>query len=156
MLTSLQAQADGTGTLDGSAIEDFLSIAGYETPGGGGGGGGNEYTVRHVILNSPEIANSIQLEYIADFDNEPYRLIAVPYVNGVPYYSYEISLSAGVTDFEYGFMVFNDNDTVIQSLEAISGYTAQVSGDVTLTEEDGFWYFNIAGDGAITLTVDAI
>ena len=39
MLSSLQDQADGKGTIAGSALEDFLSIAGYETPGGGGGGG---------------------------------------------------------------------------------------------------------------------
>lgn len=38
MLSSLQDQADGKGTIAGSALEDFLSIAGYETPGGGGGG----------------------------------------------------------------------------------------------------------------------
>lgn len=43
MLSSLQDQADGKGTIAGSPLEDFLSIAGYETPdgrGGGGGGGG--------------------------------------------------------------------------------------------------------------------
>ena len=39
MLSSLQDQADGKGTIAGSALEDFLSIAGYETPGGSGGGG---------------------------------------------------------------------------------------------------------------------
>ena len=34
MLSDLQQQADGRGTIAGSPIEDFLSIAGYETPGG--------------------------------------------------------------------------------------------------------------------------
>lgn len=46
MLNDLQRQADGRGTLDGSAIEDFLSIAGYEQEGGGGGGGGDYKTVK--------------------------------------------------------------------------------------------------------------
>lgn len=39
MLSSLQDQADGKGTIAGSPLEDFLSIAGYEDPAGGGGGG---------------------------------------------------------------------------------------------------------------------
>lgn len=50
MLTSLQAQADGTGTIAGSAIEDFLSIAGYETPGGGGGGGSSDFSTALVTI----------------------------------------------------------------------------------------------------------
>lgn len=40
MLSNLQRQADGRGTLEGSSIDDFLSIAGYGDGGGGGGGGG--------------------------------------------------------------------------------------------------------------------
>ena len=40
MLSGLQQQADGRGTIAGSPIEDFLSIAGYGDGGGGGGGGG--------------------------------------------------------------------------------------------------------------------
>lgn len=40
LLSSLQDQADGKGTIAGSPLEEFLSIAGYEEPGGGGGGGG--------------------------------------------------------------------------------------------------------------------
>lgn len=53
-LTSLQAQADGTGTIAGSPLEDFLSIAGYETPAGGGGGGG-DYSLGAVqIVNNSE------------------------------------------------------------------------------------------------------
>lgn len=37
IIDSIQKQATGLRTLDGSAIEDFLSIAGYEDPAGGGG-----------------------------------------------------------------------------------------------------------------------
>lgn len=39
IIDSIQKQATGLRTLDGSAIEDFLSIAGYEKSAGGGGGG---------------------------------------------------------------------------------------------------------------------
>lgn len=39
MIDSIQKQATGLRTLDGSAIEDFLSIAGYEKSAGGGEGG---------------------------------------------------------------------------------------------------------------------
>lgn len=52
MLTSLQAQADGTGTIAGSPLEDFLSIAGYETPGGGGGGGGDLSIAKLTLINN--------------------------------------------------------------------------------------------------------
>ena len=38
IIDSIQKQATGLRTLDGSAIEDFLSIAGYEKSAGGGGG----------------------------------------------------------------------------------------------------------------------
>lgn len=40
LLSSLQDQADGKGTIAGSPLEDFLSIAGYGDGGGGGGTGG--------------------------------------------------------------------------------------------------------------------
>ena len=46
MLSDLQQQADGRGTIAGSPIEDFLSIAGY---GDGGGGGGSAPLIVHVI-----------------------------------------------------------------------------------------------------------
>ena len=49
MLNDLQQQADGRGTLDGSAIEDFLSIAGYEDP-NGGGGGDSDFTIARVTI----------------------------------------------------------------------------------------------------------
>lgn len=39
IIDSIQKQAAGLRTLDGSAIEDFLSIAGYEDPAEGSGGG---------------------------------------------------------------------------------------------------------------------
>ena len=39
IIDSIQKQASGLRTLDGSAIEDFLSIAGYEKSAGGGSGG---------------------------------------------------------------------------------------------------------------------
>ena len=38
IIDSIQKQATGFRTLDGSAIEDFLSIAGYEDSNGGDGG----------------------------------------------------------------------------------------------------------------------
>ena len=53
-LRSLQAQADGTGTIAGSPLEDFLSIAGYETPGGGGGGSSDFSTATVTITNTAE------------------------------------------------------------------------------------------------------
>lgn len=46
IIDSIQKQATGLRTLDGSAIEDFLSIAGYEKTAGGGGGGGEALIVK--------------------------------------------------------------------------------------------------------------
>lgn len=51
IIDSIQKQATGLRTLDGSAIEDFLSIAGYEDPQGGGGG---DLTVTVQTLNIPQ------------------------------------------------------------------------------------------------------
>ena len=48
MLSSLQDQADGKGTIAGSPLDDFLSIAGYETP--GGGGGSSEFSTAEVTV----------------------------------------------------------------------------------------------------------
>lgn len=52
MINSIQKQATGLRTLDGSAIEDFLSIAGYEDPAGGGGGGGDLSIANLTLINN--------------------------------------------------------------------------------------------------------
>ena len=116
--------------------------------GGSGGGGGSSGTLRHIIFTSPV---GIQLEYMADFDNEPYRMIGVPYVNGVPYYSYEATSAETATGFEYDYLVFNENDTVKMGMEPVGGRTVQVTGDISF-EDDGWWYFNITGNGTITIS----
>lgn len=71
MLSSLQDQADGKGTIAGSAIEDFLSIAGYENPGGGGGDFSTaEVTVNNsiggILITVPAIYNEIAVPFITD------------------------------------------------------------------------------------------
>lgn len=56
IIDGIQKQATGLRTLDGSAIEDFLSIAGYEKSAGGGGGGmydAYDFVISQVDTETP-------------------------------------------------------------------------------------------------------
>ena len=156
MLSSLQDQADGKGTIAGSPLEDFLSIAGYETPGGGGGGG---FTVWHVTVNSvAKEYGEISAEYSADFDDTPYKMLTLPYINGVAYYSYTVGMGDGVTDFDFGFLALDESGAAVIFVGSgsNSGLTYSVTGSITVEEDGDNWIFRITGDGTITITEDEV
>lgn len=119
--------------------------------GGGGGGGGSDLPVRHIIFNSVAMDNTLGFEYVANFDDEPYRMVGVPYINGTAYYLYSLSLADGLTGFDVGYVVFDDNDTLIIPIEPMAGRTVEVTGDITLVD-DGWWYFHVTGNGTITIS----
>ena len=82
MLNDLQRQADGRGTLDGSAIEDFLSIAGYEDPNGGGGGGESDYRIIPLTIINGETGEDMLITGIPCVDyvtliNESYQSVII-------------------------------------------------------------------------------
>lgn len=83
IIDSIQKQATGLRTLDGSAIEDFLSIAGYEKSAGGGEGGG----LYHVICTKENSIFSLDKSF-----NE---LSAAVDSGLLPYISMDVSLWGG-------------------------------------------------------------
>ena len=138
MLTSLQAQADGTGTLDGSAIEDFLSIAGYETP-GGGGGGSSDLTIANVTITCESGFTSADLFVV---------------------YVYEDLLNSEFIltqegDYDLGIVLYKGFTSAALTDGNGDPYDktkVSVTGDVVIAEEGGDWWFDITGDGTITLS----
>ena len=129
LLSSLQDQADGKGTIAGSALEDFLSIAGYETPGSGGGGGGDYSTAKVTITN----------ESSADF------VLAIPNIAEDTLYP---SISSGL-------MAGND-ETIVLYKGSVKGtfYSFEGAIAVTCTGDVSGDEFGIvvAGDGTISIT----
>lgn len=134
MLNDLQKQADGRGTLDGSAIEDFLSIAGYEEPAGGGGGGGDFEIVTITLINNS-----------ADKYLGVNRLVWV-YNDALETESFNVE--AGET-VEVQVVLYKGQavmypDPVDDTIDPI------ITGDITFNSDE--WYFEITGAGSIALT----
>ena len=135
MLTSLQAQADGTGTLDGSAIEDFLSIAGYETPGGGGGSGD---------LSTA----SVTIDASACIPDNGYSLFGANiYDDGEYIYSEGEAVVFGGATATMLFILYK-GECLVYPVDQESYTISSVQGSITL-DEDGFAH--VAGDGTITI-----
>ena len=129
LLSSLQDQADGKGTIAGSALEDFLSIAGYETPGGGGGGGDSDFSTAEVTLTS-ECHSDVALS--------------------IPICDDEYGVSVRTT------VIYQFSDTLIVPLYKgkadvwidENDALPVVTGDITGSEG----YYTVTGNGTITLT----
>lgn len=135
MLSDLQQQADGRGTIAGSPIEDFLSIAGYETPGGGGGG---DITTASVTLDAsacdPENAYSL---YGANlYDDGEYT-----YAEG------EAFVFGGQTA-TMDFILYKGEAVVYPGSQEVF-VIVSVTGDITL-DDDGIAH--VAGDGTIVVS----
>lgn len=135
MLTSLQAQADGTGTLDGSAIEDFLSIAGYEPEGGGGG----DFSKARVTVVPDNGEVEVQLYNVAHDDSSFFEL---PEGTVTPLYS-ESYYPTEETVYE---TVLYEGKSYLNTFETV----LNVSGNISLLKENTGLY-EITGDCSITL-----
>ena len=117
-----------------------------------GGGGGGDFLIWHVTINSvAKQYGEINAEFTADFEDTPYKMLTIPYINGVAYYSYTVAMDDGVTDFDFGFMALDESGTATLSTDA-SGLANAVTGSITVEEDGGHWYFRITGDGTITIT----
>lgn len=122
MLNDLQRQADGRGTLDGSAIEDFLSIAGYKECGGGGGGGGGDFTTAEVTLKTESGPASVFVPYAnADFASAQYSLESETTLTVILYKGVAEIWSADVEVYSV-----SENGTIDDGI-------AYITGDCTVT-----------------------
>ena len=109
-----------------------------------GGGGGGDYPVWHVTVNTEETLTAFAIY------SDDHELKNVVYVNNKPYTEY--SVVSGSENFDLGFMVFDDSAEAQASMDG-TGFTYAVTGDITVTtDEYNWWYFNITGDGTITIT----
>lgn len=131
MLNDLQQQADGRGTLDGSAIEDFLSIAGYEQEGGGGGGGGGgDFSTATVTITN---------------DSEsPVTITNFPCISLDENFDSSAFIGAGTTNTYEAVLYKGSSENAQYADEG----TVAVTGDIVY--DDG--YFTITGAGTITIT----
>ena len=135
MLSSLQEQADGKGTIAGSAIEDFLSIAGYETPGGGGGGGDGDFSTAEVTFINNSTAAGIQVICATAYDGEEGSASST-------------GLYAEVGDSDTQNVILYKGLAIgFATYEGIIDFS--VTGDIEL---EGFDHFKITGSGTITAT----
>lgn len=160
IIDSIQKQATGLRTLDGSAIEDFLSIAGYEDPqgGGGGGGGGDIGTKWRVVINSVPMPgnylNAPQTESSSSPDGT--LLAAVPFYNGLLYYTLSFDLTDGLTDCAIEYLVCNPEEPALIDTAIKLAYDASfdvvATGNIEVTHDEYDFICTIAGDGTITIT----
>lgn len=108
------------------------------------GGGGGDYPVWHVTVNTVETLSAFAIY------SDDHELKNAVYVDNKPYTEY--SVVAGSENFDLGFMVFDDSADAQASMDG-TGFTYAVTGDITVTtDEYNWWYFNITGDGTITIT----
>ena len=130
MLNDLQQQADGRGTLDGSAIEDFLSIAGYKMPAGGGGGGGDsDFSLAKVAITN---------------DTDKHFLLSLPNVYEGVMYGYIDSDDIDGSDIDV--VLYKGEFTLYNTSEYALEFA--VTGDIEMGEDSPI----IKGDGTITIT----
>ena len=126
MLSDLQQQADGRGTIAGSPIEDFLSIAGYEPE---GGGGSSEFSTAQVTIIGDEGATNFVIPYLPYIDEGAINVCINDGVQADNSHTYSVALYEN-TVITYIF------DTVTAT-----------SGDVTV--DDGL--VTITGDCSMTI-----
>lgn len=137
MIDSLQKQATGLRTLDGSAIEDFLSIAGYEDPAGGGGGGGGDSdfsTAALTIVNDTAVTIHNTWFVPQAFDGEEDDS-----TSGIFIYAEDGSSPHTVILYKGKAQAYFPSD----------GYLITTSGDI---EDDGDGYYIITGDCTVTVS----
>ena len=130
MLNDLQRQADGRGTLDGSASEDFLSIAGYEDPAGGGGG---DFTIAEVSLIVEEGATVDIFCAMVDEDRtiseSEYTEAGTYTINAVLYKGAALVVMITMDDIEVDDGVKYDDDTGEYSIDGDGTITVKPAGN---------------------------
>lgn len=134
MLSSLQDQADGKGTIAGSPLEDFLSIAGYETP--GGGGGSSDFITAEVTLDNGVIGASLT--------NIPYFVLDDEVASD--YYEWDTQIATSDT---YNVVLYKGVTYAWLSDEQSAVQNVSVTGSIEYDSEE--FMFTIKGDGTITL-----
>ncbi|MBP5433240.1 hypothetical protein [Ruminococcus sp.] len=148
MLNDLQQQADGRGTLDGSAIEDFLSIAGYEQEVGGGDSG--------MLSEIFPICAKV-------------TLVVSGMTEGLSTKFTDVGTSTGVLlvrDTEYGWM-FSEDEVMVTNgtfeyyllstsesgeLDYTNYWDVSVSGGAELGDDGENKWVDVTGDCTITIT----
>lgn len=151
IIDSIQKQATGLRTLDGSAIEDFLSIAGYEDPQGGGGDSGVLSEIFPVCAKVTFVVSGVEVGHFPTFTN-------VGTSTGVLLVSY---------DDEYGWLFSTDEFTVNNGTSEYylvtlsesgeldydkSSWDVSVSGGAELGEDEENAWVMVSGDCTITAT----
>lgn len=129
LLSSLQDQADGKGTIAGSPLEDFLSIAGYETP--GGGGGDSDYSGANITITFE--GEWCPLQFACATDNG-----SIP--GGAP--------DSFVSGDTATIMLYKGKAIAFLS----SGTVTSTTGDIEY-DADNDWYL-VTGDCSIAVTGD--
>lgn len=125
-LRSLQAQADGTGTIAGSPLEDFLSIAGYETP-GGGGGGSSDFSTAQVTIIGDEGVTGFYTPFMPMLTPDGLNCVGVYQEESEATYS--VLLYKGSVSFSVGYSI-----SVVSTSGAIElDDYAIVTGDCSIT-----------------------
>lgn len=143
MLNDLQRQADGRGTLDGSAIEDFLSIAGYEQEGGGGGGGSSDFSTATVTFNLTLPEGKTLGEWGG--------LVGFEFEDGI---EYEVSVTTSATT--QPIVLYKGEGYISNFYAETTDFDNLIfAGDPTLSDTitwDGD-KFTVTGDGTVTATM---
>lgn len=140
IIDSIQKQAAGLRTLDGSAIEDFLSIAGYEDPARGGGGGA---VICHTSGNNTEATPNGTLD-------KTFGEIYTALKDGIPVYVATGEETSGPSsDYSCGYGVL----PVLCATKYDTNYKVYVA-DKRLGKVSGYYY---AGAPAIvTFTASSV
>lgn len=144
MIDSIQKQAVGAKTLDGSAIEDFLSIAGYEDPAGDGGGGGGDSDFKSVKMT---LVNESAGEFTI---TGPFGLEAGQMGEGSPIMSYpEVIMSSNYNE-TVAVAIYKDGSALVGFFSGTPVTVVATTGDIVYDSENGF--ARVTGDCTLTIT----
>ena len=121
-----------------------------------GGGGGETGTKWSVIVNAvPMESTKLTAERLEREDDGGVILDAIPFYNGVPFYSLNLPADNGLTDTEIDFHIYDGytgDAPITIKVYYNASYTAEVTGNITATHDEYDFIFTITGDGTITIT----
>lgn len=134
MLDGLQKQAEGTRTIAGSSIEDFLSIAGYEDYEGGGGGGFDipTFTKLYEEYSCDMTYEEAKASYVATADSNGFGLAYNSGNSEEKAWAYDVLASGEMLSY------FADIPETVNEGLALLG---QDSMPVTLFADNGNFYY---------------
>lgn len=122
-----------------------------------GGGGGETGTMWHVVVNSVAMADTLlNTEKVEGSGDDGVTLLAFPFVNGQPYYSYSQALDSGLTDLTVDYFISDsyspDDGAVTIKIYYNAAYAINATGDIEVTHDEYDFICTITGDGTITIT----